>query len=140
VPSFEAATLIRVAALLVAIIVVVPLLAALGRVSDVWQEVAAPAAWGPVLVAGTIGAGFPAVALVIGYRRVGSVIGAILMIFEPLVGVVLAMLLFGERPTPLQLVGGVLVLAGAALAAMAPRTVTPGARTVTVDPGPFRGE
>jgi drug/metabolite transporter (DMT)-like permease len=95
-------------------------MALLGDLAALWDELRAPDAWGPILVAGTVGAALPAVALVIGYRRVGSVRGAILMLFEPVVGVALATFLLGERPTPVQLLGGLLVLGGAALATLAP--------------------
>jgi drug/metabolite transporter (DMT)-like permease len=137
VPSFQAATLIRAAALIVAVIVVVPLMTLLGDLPQLVGELRAPGAWGPILVAGSVGAALPAVALVIGYRRVGSVRGATLMIFEPVVGVALATLLLGERPTPVQLLGGLLVLAGAAFATMAPRSVGTGP---PVDANPFRAE
>jgi drug/metabolite transporter (DMT)-like permease len=127
VPSFQAATLIRLAALIVAVIVVVPLMALLGDLAALVDELWAPEGWGPIVVAGTVGAALPAVVLVIGYRRVGSVRGAILMLFEPVVGVALATFLLGERPTPVQLLGGLLVLGGAALATLTPRGPGPGA-------------
>jgi drug/metabolite transporter (DMT)-like permease len=38
------------------------------------------------------------------------------MLVEPIVGILLAALLLAERPGPLQLVGGLLVLAGSFLA------------------------
>lgn len=137
VPSFQAATLIRAAALIVAVIVVVPFMALLGDLAELWDEVRAPEAWGPILVAGSVGAALPAVALVIGYRRVGSVRGATLMIFEPVVGVALATVLLGERPGPVQLLGGLLVLGGAALATMAPRA---GGAASPAEPSPFHAE
>ena len=137
VPSFQAATLIRAAALLVAAIVVVPFMAVVGDLADLWDQVRSPDAWGPILVAGSVGAALPAVALIVGYRRVGSVRGAILMIFEPVAGVALAAVLLGERPAPIQLLGGTLVLAGAALATMAPTPTVAGRRT---EPSPSPAE
>ena len=68
-----------------------------------------------IIVAGVFSAALPTAALVAGYRRVGPTRGAVLMLFEPVVGVLLAALWLAERPAPLQLVGGLLVLAGAAL-------------------------
>ena len=50
-----------------------------------------------------------------GLRRVGPSEAAILSTFEPPVTVVLAFLVLGERLTPLQLVGGALVLAAVVL-------------------------
>ena len=116
VPSFQAATLIRWAALLVYVVLVIPLVVVTGGGPELGSAVTVAEAWTLVLLAASLGAAVPAVALVIGYRRIGSVRGAILMLFEPVVGVALAALLLGERPAPLQLVGGLLVLAGAALA------------------------
>ena len=46
-------------------------------------------------------------------RTIGGTRTGILMLLEPVVGVVLAALLLGEALGPLQAVGGVLVLAGA---------------------------
>ena len=50
-----------------------------------------------------------------GLRRVGPSEAAILSTFEPVVTVVLAFLVLGERLTPAQLAGGVLVLAAVVL-------------------------
>jgi drug/metabolite transporter (DMT)-like permease len=101
------------------------------------SAVAIPEAWVLVLVAASLGAAIPAVALVIGYRRIGSVRGAILMLFEPVVGVALAALLLGERPAPLQLVGGLLVFAGAAVATLSPRPTT---AVDLAEPSPAKSE
>jgi drug/metabolite transporter (DMT)-like permease len=46
-------------------------------------------------------------------RKIGGTRTGILMLLEPVVGVVLAGLLLGEQMGPIQAVGGVLVLAGA---------------------------
>jgi drug/metabolite transporter (DMT)-like permease len=135
VPAFQAATLIRGAALIVAMVLIVPFMAVVGDLADLVDRLRAPEAWGSILVAGSVGAALPAVALVIGYRRVGSVRGAILMIFEPVVGVALAAVILGERPAPVQLLGGLLVLAGAALATIVPRASV-AARTVDPSPSP----
>ena len=50
-----------------------------------------------------------------GLRRVGPSEAAILSTFEPVVTVVLAFFVLGERLTPLQLAGGALVLAAVVL-------------------------
>jgi drug/metabolite transporter (DMT)-like permease len=55
-----------------------------------------------------------------GLKRVGPTTASILATVEPLVTVLLAFLVFGERLAPMQLVGGALVLA-AVLALNAPR-------------------
>lgn len=72
----------------------------------------AAALW-PVLLAGIIGASLPTFLYITGIRRLGAPRAAILATFEPVVGVALATILLGERPGPLQLVGGVLIVAAA---------------------------
>lgn len=79
-----------------------------------------PAAWPWLLAAASLGAAIPTVFVVAGYRRIGSTRASILMLFEPVVAVILAALFVAERPAPLQLVGGLLVLAGAAYLQVAP--------------------
>jgi drug/metabolite transporter (DMT)-like permease len=79
-----------------------------------------PDAWPALLAAGSIGAAIPTVAIVSGFRRVGPTRGAILMLFEPVVGVAAAALVLAERPAPIQLVGGVMVLAAAAVLQLGP--------------------
>ena len=116
VPAFQAATLIRVFAVGVYALILMPLLVALGSGGELLEPLLSGDAWPVIIVAGTLGAALPTTALVAGYRVVGPTRGAILMLFEPVVGVLLAVLLLAERPTPLQLLGGTLVLVGAALA------------------------
>ena len=69
------------------------------------QPLDSAAAFWPVLLAGVIGAG-RADLYITGIRRLGAPRAAILSTFEPVVGVALATVLLGERPGPLQLVGG----------------------------------
>jgi DME family drug/metabolite transporter len=76
---------------------------------------ASPEALWPVLAAGTIGAGLPTTAYVLGIRRLGAPRAAILATLEPVLGVTLAALLLGEQPTLLQLVGGALIIVAAVL-------------------------
>ena len=137
VPSFQAATLIRWAALLVYVVLVIPLVVVTGGGPELGSAVTVAEAWTLVLLAASLGAAVPAVALVIGYRRIGSVRGAILMLFEPVVGVALAALLLGERPAPLQLVGGLLVLAGAVVSTVSPR---PSGSVALSEPSPGKSE
>ncbi len=77
------------------------------------QPLGSAAAFWPVLLAGVIGAGAPTFLYITGIRRLGAPRAAILSTFEPVVGVALATLLLGERPGPLQLVGGALIIAAA---------------------------
>ena len=74
-----------------------------------------------VLAAATIGAAIPTLAFITGIRLLGAPRAAILATLEPVVGVALAAWLLGERPAPLQLVGGLLILAAAVLLQVGPR-------------------
>ena len=74
----------------------------------------------PVVWAGLVGAGVPTMAFVVGIQRLGPSRAAILATLEPVVGVLLAALVLGERPTPLQFVGGALILAAAVLLQLRP--------------------
>jgi drug/metabolite transporter (DMT)-like permease len=85
----------------------------LGRVGTLLQPLDSAAAFWPVLLAGIIGAGAPTFLYITGIRRLGAPRAAILSTFEPMVGVALATVLLGERPGPLQLLGGALIVAAA---------------------------
>jgi drug/metabolite transporter (DMT)-like permease len=67
----------------------------------------------PVLWAGTIGAGIPTMAWIMGIRLLGAPRAAIISTLEPVVGVLLAALVLSEIPTTLQLVGGALIVVAA---------------------------
>jgi drug/metabolite transporter (DMT)-like permease len=73
-----------------------------------------PASLPHALVAGVLGAAVPSVLFITAIQRIGGTRTGILMLWEPVVGVVLAAILLGEALGPLQVVGGSLVL-GAAL-------------------------
>jgi drug/metabolite transporter, DME family len=68
-----------------------------------------------VAVAGIAAAGIPSVLLLTGIRMVGGTRSGILMLFEPLVGVTLAAAFLDEALAPIQVVGGVAILAAAIL-------------------------
>ncbi len=72
-----------------------------------------------------------------GLRRVGPSEAAILSTFEPPVTVVLAFLVLGERLTPLQLAGGVLVLAAVILLQL-PARLSPRRRPSRLASAPSR--
>ncbi len=75
----------------------------------------------PVALAGIVGAGLPTVTYITGIRRLGAPRAAILANFEPVVGVLLAALLLAEQPTPLQLLGGALIIASGVVLQLRPR-------------------
>jgi drug/metabolite transporter, DME family len=95
--------------------------AATGALGGLVAPAASVDALWPVLVAGVIGAGIPTVAYITGIRRLGPSRASILAMLEPVIGVLLAAWLLAERPTPVQLVGGALILAAAVLLQLRPR-------------------
>ena len=68
-----------------------------------------------VLLAGLVGAGIPTLCFITGIRLLGAPRAAILATLEPVVGVALAAWLLNEQPSPLQLLGGALILVAAVL-------------------------
>ena len=74
-----------------------------------------PSLWPLILFSAIFGAAIPAVSVLAGLRRLGPSRTAILMMLEPVVGVLLAGLLLAERPAPLQLLGGTLVIVAGVL-------------------------
>jgi drug/metabolite transporter (DMT)-like permease len=82
-----------------------------------------PALWPWVLSAGVLTAAIPTIWLMGGIASIGAARTAILMTFEPLVGVTLAALLLGETPVPLQLVGGAAVVVAAVVLQTTPGNV-----------------
>lgn len=73
-----------------------------------------------VVIAGTVGAGIPTFAFISGIRRIGPPRAAIIATLEPVVGVLLAALLLAEQPAPIQLLGGLLILAAAVILQLGP--------------------
>ena len=72
--------------------------------------------WMWLVMGAVIGLAIPTAAVLAGFRQLGPTRASILMLLEPVVGVLLAALFIAERPSPLQLAGGLMVLAGGALA------------------------
>jgi drug/metabolite transporter (DMT)-like permease len=70
----------------------------------------------PILIwAGIAGASIPTLLFLLGIRSIGPTRAAIIALIEPVAGATLAAVLLGELLAPVQVAGGVLVLAGAAL-------------------------
>ncbi len=72
-----------------------------------------PDPWPVLLLAGIVAAGISSLLFLTAVRSIGGTRTGILMLWEPVVGVLLAGMLLGEALTPTQALGGVLVLAGA---------------------------
>lgn len=84
-----------------------------------------PRVWTWIVAGGLLGAAIPTTAFLAGIGLIGPSRAAILMTFEPLVGVALAGLLLGEQPTTVQLIGGAAVLTAAVVLQAAPRSPVP---------------
>ena len=72
-----------------------------------------PDPWPVLLLAGIVAAGIASLLFLTAVRSIGGTRTGILMLWEPVVGVLLAGMLLGEALTPPQALGGALVLAGA---------------------------
>jgi len=86
---------------------------AVGNLAALGAPLDSSAALLPIVWAGVIGAGIPTMAWIVGIRALGAPRAAIISTLEPVVGIILAALLLGERPTPLQVVGGALIVGAA---------------------------
>ncbi len=84
-----------------------------GQGEDLLVPFRDPGSWPVIAVAGVAAAGISSLLFLTAIRTIGGTRTGILMLFEPVVGVVLAALLLGEALLPLQILGGILVLAGA---------------------------
>ena len=104
-----------------AAVLYVALASVLGTLGSLGQPLASSAALVPVVLAGVIGAGVPTLAFVTGIRRLGPSRAAILATLEPVIGTALAAWLLAERPAPVQLFGGVLILVAAVVLQLGPR-------------------
>jgi len=109
VPGAQAAFLTMAGATAIYVVLAV----VLAQAASLLQPLDSAAAFWPVLLTGVIGASLPTFLYITGIRRLGAPRAAILSTFEPVVGVALAAILLGERPGPLQLVGGALIVAAA---------------------------
>ena len=80
-----------------------------------------------LLFTGLFAAAIPSILFLTGIRLIGGTRAGILMLFEPVVGVALAAWLLNERLAPIQVVGGLAILAAALILQ---RSAEPGGRTV----------
>ncbi len=84
-----------------------------GQAAGLLVPLSAPAVWPLILLAGVAAAGVSSSLSLMAIRRIGATRAGILMLFEPVTGVILAALVLGEALAALQAVGAGLVLAGA---------------------------
>lgn len=118
IPSLLGSTLVLVVVVIGNLVVT----GLLGATAQLKAPVEDPSLWVWVLVAGVIGAAVPGVTLMMGIRSVGPSRAAILMMLEPVVAVALAGLVLGEQPSPLQLVGGAMVVGAGVILQLPSRT------------------
>jgi drug/metabolite transporter (DMT)-like permease len=126
VPSEQATALILIGAAALMWLVAVPVEVLSGHAL---RWLGSPSAWIALAVAGLIGAALAKVWMLRGVRRVGGTRASVLMLSEPLTGVILAAILLGQGINQVQLIGGIGVLAGALLAQRPAAARTPVART-----------
>jgi drug/metabolite transporter (DMT)-like permease len=88
---------------------------ATGGVAALVQPLGQPSVVALLVGVGLFAAALPSVLFLTGIRWIGGVRAGILMLFEPVVGVVLAALFLAEGLQPLQVAGGATILAAALL-------------------------
>ncbi len=111
VPADVATIVILLASVLGAAVMAV----LIGQGSQLAAPFGDPDTWAILLASGVLAGGVSTVLFLRAIRFVGGTRTGILMLFEPVVGVFLAALLLNEPMVPIQLLGGGLVLAGAAV-------------------------
>jgi drug/metabolite transporter (DMT)-like permease len=88
---------------------------AFGDAVGLVQPFRSTTALGLSVVAGVLAAGVPGLLFLTGIRTIGGTRTGILMLFEPVVGVVLAATLLDEQIVPIQALGGAAILGAAIL-------------------------
>lgn len=91
-------------------------LLALATARPVAPELIPGEAWLPLLGVGIISTAVALQTFYAGARRIGAAQASLVSTVEPVYTIVLAAILFGERLTPIQLVGGALVIIGVVIA------------------------
>ena len=109
VPATAASLVIMATAVVGAVILAI----IAGEGSGLLVPLHTPEVWPLILLAGIAAAGISSWLFLVAIRRIGGTRTGILMLFEPVVGVILAAVVLGESMAPPQMLGTVLVLAGA---------------------------
>ena len=107
-------------AIFAAAVVALALALLTGDVAGLVVPLHEPQAWTWILLGGITGAAIPTTAFLAGIGLIGPSRAAILMTLEPLVAISIAALLLGERPSPLQILGGAAVLVAAIMLQVVP--------------------
>lgn len=122
VPSQQATAIILAVAAVLMWLVAAPIELGSARAGE-WLP--SPTVWVAVAIVGVLGAALAKVWLLRGVRRVGGTRAAVLMLAEPVSGVILAGILLGQGLTIPQLAGGIAVMIGALLAQRPAPAVAP---------------
>jgi drug/metabolite transporter, DME family len=88
---------------------------AAGDASGLGRPLVSPGALSLASLGGVLAAGIPSLLFLTGIRTIGGTRTGILMLFEPVVGVILAAALLDERLVPIQALGGLAILVAALL-------------------------
>ena len=130
IPADQATTLILVSSVVACVVLAV--------VTGTGEAIVLPLAQRSLLplllFTGLFAAAIPSVSFLIGIRVIGGTRAGVVMLFEPVVGVALAAWLLGESLQPIQLLGGVAILAGALILQ---RTTPLGDQSATPVTGPL---
>ncbi len=111
VPAEQAITFV----LLVSTVIAGSIAIAGGVLDSVWLPLSSPDLLLLLVVGGLFGAGIPSLLFLAGIRWIGGVKAGILMLIQAPVGVALAALFLRESVGPVQVLGGIAILAGALL-------------------------
>jgi drug/metabolite transporter (DMT)-like permease len=128
VPTEQAVGIVLLTSTLAAVLIA----AATGVLGSVSLPLASPGLLVIVLVGGLVGAGIPSFLFLAGIRRIGGVRAGILMLAQAPVGVALAAIFLDEAIGPLQIAGGVAILAAAVIIQ---RSASPAARAIPSEVG-----
>jgi drug/metabolite transporter, DME family len=109
VPADLASLVIMAAAVVGAIVVAL----VAGQGSGLLVPFTTPRVWPLILLAGVAAAGISSLLFLLAIRQIGGTRTGILMLLEPVVGVLLAVVVLGESMTPTRAAGAALVLLGA---------------------------
>lgn len=83
-------------------------------------------AWSAAIFLGVVSTFFAFLIFFWAVRRFGAGLGAMISYLAPIAALVLAFLILGERPLPLQLVGAAIIVVGVRVASLRPATAAPG--------------
>lgn len=111
VPAVHATTLILLGGAVLAGVTAL----VVGELASVDRWVSSPMALAMVLLAGTVGAAIAKLLLLRGVRAIGATRAALLMLIEPVAGVVIAAMVLGQSIEPIQVAGGAAIIAAAAI-------------------------